>query len=51
MIWHDLRFLKIEDQRAIYRFIRQLGPCGNQSPADLPPGIEPKTRYIWVVPH
>jgi hypothetical protein len=51
MIWHDLRFLKIEDQRAIYRFIRQLGPRGSQSPADLPPGVEPKTSYIWVVAH
>jgi hypothetical protein len=51
MIWHNLRFLKLEDQRAIYRFIRHLGPRGSQAPADLPPSIEPKTPYIWVVPH
>ena len=28
MVWHDLRFLKAEDQRAIYRFIKYLGPSG-----------------------
>lgn len=51
MVWHDLRFLKTSDQRAIYRFIRQLGPHGVAAPADLPPDIEPKTPYIWIVPH
>jgi hypothetical protein len=50
MVWHDLRLLKVEDQRAIYRFIRSLGPHGQKTPADLPPSIEPKTRYIWVEP-
>ena len=28
MVWHDLRFLKAEAQRAIYRFIKYLGPSG-----------------------
>ncbi len=51
MVWHDLRFLKVEDQRAIYRFIRSLGPSGVDAPADLSPGVEPKTPYVWVVPH
>jgi hypothetical protein len=51
MVWHNLRFLKIEDQRAIYRFIKHLGPRGAETPADLPPSIEPKTPYVWVVPH
>jgi hypothetical protein len=50
MVWHDLRLLKVEDQRAIYRFIKSLGPHGQKTPADLPPSIEPKTRYIWVEP-
>jgi hypothetical protein len=50
MVWHDLRLLKVEDQRAIYRFIKSLGPHGVKTPADLPPSIEPKTRYIWVEP-
>ena len=51
MIWHDLRNLTTQDQRAIFRFVRSLGPRGRETPADLPPGIEPKTPYIWIVPH
>ncbi len=51
MIWHDLRNLTTQDQRAVYRFVRSLGPRGVEVPADLPPGIEPKTLYVWVVPH
>jgi hypothetical protein len=50
MIWHDLRFLKVQDQRAIYRFVRHLGPRGADAPADLPPDVEPKTPYIWLIP-
>lgn len=51
MVWHDLRMLDLVDRRAIYRFIRSLGPRGVEAPADLPPEIEPKTPYIWIVPH
>jgi hypothetical protein len=50
MIWHDLRFLKDQDQRAIYRFIRSLGPSGVDAPADLPPDVVPKTPFVWMVP-
>jgi hypothetical protein len=51
MVWHDLRYLKIDDQRAIYRFVRSLGPRGVRAPTDLPPSREPSTPYIWIVPH
>lgn len=51
MIWQDLRLLRVDDQRAIYRFVRSLGPSGTAAPADLPPEVEPKTPYVWVVPH
>lgn len=51
MVWHNLRYLKIDDRRAIYRFIRSLGPRGVPAPADLSPSLEPKTKYIWIVPH
>lgn len=51
MVWHDLRALNTGDQRAIYRFVRSLGPRGNPAPADVPPGREPSTPYVWVVPH
>lgn len=51
MHWHDLRFLTASDQRAIYRFIRSLGPAGKPAPAALGPHQEPRTPYVWVVPH
>jgi len=35
-----------EDLRAIYRFVKQLGPKGYPAPASLPAGVTPKTRYI-----
>lgn len=50
MIWYDLRNLTTQDQRAIYRFVRSLGPRGVPAPDDLPQGVEPKTPYVWVVP-
>ncbi len=51
MVWHDLRMLKTGDRRTIYRFVRSLGPRGKPAPADVPPGREPSTPYVWVVPH
>ena len=51
MIWHDLRILDRDDQRAIYRFIHSMGPAGREAPNDLSASQEPKTPYIWVVPH
>jgi mono/diheme cytochrome c family protein len=50
MKWIDLRALSIADRRAIYRFIRALGPAGVPAPNDVPPGREPTTPYIDVVP-
>ncbi|HET9392450.1 MAG TPA: hypothetical protein VFO29_02835 [Candidatus Rubrimentiphilum sp.] len=51
MVWHDLRMLRTTDQQAIYRFVRSLGARGKRAPADVPPGREPSTPYVWVVPH
>lgn len=51
MVWPDLRALSKNDQRAIYRFVRSLGPRGEEAPADIRPGVEPTTPYIWIVPH
>jgi hypothetical protein len=50
MVWHDIRALHVQDQRAIYRFIRGLGARGTQAPNDVPPGLEPKTPFVWIVP-
>lgn len=38
MPWFSLREMKDADLRAIYRFLRFLGPAGEPAPAYLPPG-------------
>jgi len=49
MIWHDLRVLSLDDQRAIYRFVRSLGSAGPPTLQDVPSQVEPKTPYITTV--
>ncbi len=41
MPWFMLRDMSDEDLRALYRFVRALGPAGEPAPAWVPPGIEP----------
>lgn len=41
MPWWSLRWMTPEDQRAVYAFIRYLGPAGSPAPDDLPPGAAP----------
>ena len=50
MVWHDLRALNVADRRAIYRFVRSLGPAGQAAPDDLPAGVTPATPYVDVMP-
>lgn len=46
MPWFVLRVMTEQDLRAIYRFIRNLGPAGEPAPAYLPPDQEPPKPYI-----
>lgn len=46
MPWYILREMTDQDLRAIYRFIRKLGPAGQEAPAFLPPTQEPPDPYI-----
>ena len=46
MPWFVLREMTEQDLRAIYRFIRTLGPAGEPAPAYVPPGQEPPHPYI-----
>ncbi|MFO0697792.1 MAG: hypothetical protein U0236_01070 [Nitrospira sp.] len=46
MPWFVLREIKEQDLRAIYRFIRHLGPAGEPAPAYVPPDQEPKQPFI-----
>jgi mono/diheme cytochrome c family protein len=34
------------DLRALYRFVKGLGPAGEEAPAYLPPGQQPKGPYV-----
>jgi len=46
MPWFALREMTDQDLRAIYRFIRNLGPAGEPAPTYLPPDQEPAPPYI-----
>jgi hypothetical protein len=46
MIWQDLRQLPDGDLRAIYAFVKSLGPAGVAAPAAVEPWREPKTPFV-----
>lgn len=46
MPWFTLRAMKEQDLRAIYAFIRALGPAGEPAPAYVPPGESPRTPVV-----
>ena len=50
MPWMNTAQMSDHDLRAIYRYIRSLGPAGNPAPRALPPGTMPTTPYINFVP-
>lgn len=41
MPWYSLHAMEEADLRALYQFIRHLGPAGQMAPAYLPPGQTP----------
>lgn len=45
----NLRAMSEDDRRAIYRFVRSLGPAGQPAPAYLPPGQKPQPPYFELV--
>lgn len=46
MPWFTLRSLQERDLRAMYKFIKHLGPAGEQAPSYLPPDREPPQPYV-----
>jgi mono/diheme cytochrome c family protein len=50
MPWENLHHVNERDLRAIYQYIRSLGPAGSPMPRAVPPGQEPKTPYIDFTP-
>ena len=50
MPYPSLHAMSDEDLRALYRYIRSLGPKGVEAPDALPPGEKPKTPVFPFVP-
>jgi mono/diheme cytochrome c family protein len=45
MPWWAMHETEVEDLRAMYQYIKTLGPPGDPAPTALPPEIEPTTPY------
>lgn len=50
MPWFNVNELSERDARAIYAYLKHLGPKGKAMPENVPPGQEPNTPYIVMVP-
>lgn len=50
MPWVNINQIAEADARALYSYIRSLGPAGEQPPAPVPPDQEPTTPYISFAP-
>ena len=46
MPFFNLRAMSDADVKAIYAYLKHLGPAGNPAPAYVPPGQEPKGPYV-----
>jgi mono/diheme cytochrome c family protein len=50
MPWFALRDMTDEDLRALYRFMRSMGPAGVPAPQPAAPGVEVNTPYVLMAP-
>ncbi len=50
MPWFNLRVMNDDDLGAIYRYIRHMGPAGEQAPAYVPPNGKPLTPVVTFAP-
>jgi hypothetical protein len=50
MPWESLHTMSDADLRAVYAYIKGLGPKGQVTPMFVPPGTEPTTPYIDMTP-
>ena len=46
MPWFNLRDMSDADVRAIYRYLKHLGPAGEPAPAYVPPDREPQPPFV-----
>jgi mono/diheme cytochrome c family protein len=50
MPWWALHAMTDSDLRAIYQYVKSLGPGGRAAPSYVPPGQEPKTPFVLMEP-
>ena len=50
MPWYSLNAMTDSDLKAIYAYIKSLGPAGKPAPAYVPPGGQVETPYFVFVP-
>ncbi|MDX1439426.1 MAG: hypothetical protein R3284_05940 [Rubricoccaceae bacterium] len=50
MPWMNVNQISDQDARALYQYLRSLGPAGSHSPVAVPPDQEPTTPYLSLVP-
>lgn len=50
MPYYNVHAMDESDLRSLYLYIKSLGEPGEQVPEALPPGQEPKTPYVIIVP-
>jgi hypothetical protein len=46
MPWFNLRDMRDADVKAIFAYLKHLGPAGEPAPAYLPPGQEPNGPFV-----
>jgi hypothetical protein len=46
----DVAQMNEADMRALYSYLRSLGPKGELMPPAVPPGVEPQTPYMDLTP-
>jgi mono/diheme cytochrome c family protein len=46
MPWFNVHAMNDEDLRAIYQYVKALGPAGEPAPAYVPPDREPEPPYV-----
>jgi mono/diheme cytochrome c family protein len=46
MPWFAIQAMTDDDLRALYRYVRSLGPAGKPAPAYVPPLVTPRGPYV-----
>ena len=50
MPWYNVHAMEESDLRSLFLYIKALGDPGNPMPEALPPGVEPTTPYLIMMP-